>query len=99
MAYAEKSVQRVHDILASAGLPSVLIERDQIVLSGYLVEPRGAGSVLVRWVGRRDVADERYRRTFLDVYAFTLRKRGFRVEPVIEAGTAGLECMARCSAE
>jgi hypothetical protein len=58
-----------------AGFLSLLVERGQVVLSGFVVAAAGALMVL-RWSGTREVDTLPDRRAFLGAYASALRQAG-----------------------
>lgn len=84
--------ERVVRILTDAGFPFLLIERGQVVLSGFIVTVEPDGDARVHWMGAREVNALPYRRTFLGAYASTLCQVGLEVAYVENAGEPYLLC-------
>jgi hypothetical protein len=91
-AHAAPLHERVVRILTDAGFPFLLIERGQVVLSGFIVTIEPDGDARVHWMGAREVNSLPYRRTFLGAYATTLSKAGLEVAYVENAGEPYLLC-------
>jgi hypothetical protein len=95
IAHAAPLHERVVRILTNAGFPFLLIERGQVVLSGFIVTIEPDGDARVHWMGAREVNSLPYRRTFLGAYASTLRQAGLEVAYVENAGEPYLLCQNR----
>jgi hypothetical protein len=78
--------------LLEAGFPSLLIERGQVVLLGFMVTFDADERVQVHWTGTHEVNALPYRRTFLGAYASVLRQAGLTVTYVEGDGEPYLTC-------
>src|SRR5258708_7414363 len=89
---------RIVSILLDAGFPSLLIERGQVVLSGFVVTIEVGGEVdgrlWIRWRGTHAVNAQPFRRTFLGAYASHLRQSGLAVTYVEGDGEGYLACQS-----
>ena len=78
--------------LLAAGFPSLLIERGEVVLSGFVVTTESDGLLRVHWAGTNGANSLPYRRTFLGAYATVLRQAGLTVRYVEGDGGPYLAC-------
>ena len=86
--------EHVARILTETGFPALLIEWGSVVLSGFVLVPESPTRVRIRWIGSPEVDDLPYRRTFLGVYAQTLREAGLAVAYVEDRDEPYLICQA-----
>ena len=87
--------ERITWALTGAGFPQLLIERGRVVLSGFVLVPESDERARIRWIGSAEVNSLPYRRTFLGVYAQTLRAAGLDVQYVDDRHEPHLICTSR----